>query len=157
MVAPELVPFQSHELAELVKSVERYFAHDGLKFGPHVVSALSELLESPELGIAWKICAGGAVVGHCVVTYAFDQESGGRIGMLTELFLNPEARGRGCGTRVLADIRAWCRGQGLRQLWLFVLNQNEGARRLYAREGFKPELDREFLSKTLDEQGPSYG
>ena len=68
--------------------------------------------------------AGGTVVGFL----ALDGE-----GFVAGLYLAPEARGRGVGAALVAAAKAR-RPEGL-TLWTFAAN--EGARRFYAREGFR--------------------
>lgn len=50
-------------------------------------------------------------------------------------------RGRGVGTRLLADAEEWTRARGRSRLALHVLLTNKGARRLYERHGFRPWRD----------------
>jgi GNAT superfamily N-acetyltransferase len=47
-------------------------------------------------------------------------------------------RGKGLGSRLLADAEHWARAHGRRRLALHVLASNAGARRLYERTGFRP-------------------
>ena len=50
----------------------------------------------------------------------------------------PERRGRGLGSRLLAEMAAWGQAQfGPRELSLFVHHDNPDARRLYLRLGFR--------------------
>lgn len=51
--------------------------------------------------------------------------------------VEPEWRGRGIGTRLLAEAEADCRRHGLDKLSLVVFEQNAGAKRLYERAGFR--------------------
>lgn len=46
-------------------------------------------------------------------------------------------RGRGVGTRLLADAEDWARSRGRSRIALHVLVANTGARRLYERTGFR--------------------
>lgn len=57
------------------------------------------------------------------------------------LALLPEYRGRGIGTRLLAEARQRARMLGVRELSLLVFAGNQGAVRLYQRAGFQ-EIDR---------------
>ena len=50
--------------------------------------------------------------------------------LVTALYLAAPARGRGLGPRLLAAVR-----DGVQRLWTF--QANDGARRFYAREGFR--------------------
>jgi GNAT superfamily N-acetyltransferase len=52
------------------------------------------------------------------------------------LMLDPRARGRGLGTRILAAAAEWVAAQGGRELQLAVLTQNAPAERFWRRRGF---------------------
>lgn len=51
-------------------------------------------------------------------------------------------RGKGIGSRLLADAEQWTRAAGRSRLALHVLASNTGARRLYHRVGFRPRHER---------------
>jgi ribosomal protein S18 acetylase RimI-like enzyme len=57
------------------------------------------------------------------------------------LAVAPGSRGRGIGTRLLAEAEEFARSQGRTRLALHVLHSNTGARRLYLRSGFRPWKD----------------
>jgi ribosomal protein S18 acetylase RimI-like enzyme len=59
-------------------------------------------------------------------------------GYLISMWVAPEARGRGVGGALIAEVIAWARGRGLRRLVLDVGAHNGSARRLYERAGFVP-------------------
>jgi ribosomal protein S18 acetylase RimI-like enzyme len=49
----------------------------------------------------------------------------------------PAARGRGIGTALMDAVDAWARERGIEHLTLAVRTNNDGARRLYERRGFR--------------------
>jgi ribosomal protein S18 acetylase RimI-like enzyme len=49
----------------------------------------------------------------------------------------PAARERGIGTALMDAVDAWARERGIEHLTLAVRTDNEGARRLYERRGFR--------------------
>lgn len=63
---------------------------------------------------------------------------------ISGLALEPEARGRGIGTSLLGLAHKRARDMGLSQLSLIVFEENDGALRLYKREGFT-EQDRRAI------------
>jgi len=83
---------------------------------------------SPGVTLLWQEGGGpaqGLVAG--VVT-------GGDTAHLAALWVHPDCRGRGVGDALVADLVRW--SQGERRLSLQVVESNEPARRLYARQGF---------------------
>jgi GNAT superfamily N-acetyltransferase len=59
-------------------------------------------------------------------------------GFLTELFLLPEARGKGLGRALIEGCEAWARERGHRLLTVGVLSHNRSAIRAYEGAGYAP-------------------
>jgi ribosomal protein S18 acetylase RimI-like enzyme len=81
---------------------------------------------------------GGAPVGYAVVGFSYDLEFGGRDGWLTELYLCPDARGRGLGRGFVDAVADVARAHGVRALHLSVRPENAPALALYRKSGFRP-------------------
>ncbi len=76
--------------------------------------------------------------GYAVAGPARDDDAAG-LGEVEAIYLAPEARGNGLGTRLL---EATCRrlaGSGFAAAVLWVLTANEPARRFYEARGFEPD------------------
>ena len=114
------------------------------------VTPLRHLLSSPELGQVLLFSEGAAHLGYAIVTYGFDLEFGGRDSFLTELYLVPEARGRGVGKWALEQICAQARLAGVQAIHLQVRADNTPAQRLYSEAGFIG-TTRHLLSRDLSE------
>jgi len=111
-------------------------AHEAIEVpAPVFEAALRRLLADPGLGGCWVIERGGAPIGYAFATFGFDLEFGGRDAYLTELWIDPEARGAGAGGAALALLEGALRERGVRALHLQVRPENP-ARRLYERSGF---------------------
>lgn len=80
-------------------------------------------------GFALVARADGAAVGmaRCVL---------GNVAMLESLVVRDKYRGLGIGAALLAAARETSKARGQKVMLLNVLNGNDGARRLYEREGF---------------------
>ena len=98
-------------------------------------AALRPLLAGPSLGGVWVIEDAGAAVGYAIVTYGYDLEFAGRDAYLTELWIDPSARGRGAGPAALAALDPELRTRGVHALHLQVRPENDAVR-LYQRAGF---------------------
>ena len=55
---------------------------------------------------------------------------------LLDLAVLPDARGNGLGTLLLQAVKGWAKAYGADYLELGALSNNQGAIRLYEREGF---------------------
>lgn len=62
--------------------------------------------------------------------------AGGGACELRSVWVGPEARGRGVGDLLIANVEAWARSSGAGTLSLAVMPGNEPATRLYRRNGF---------------------
>jgi ribosomal protein S18 acetylase RimI-like enzyme len=119
-------------------------------------AALRQLLGQSELGFIGLAQAEGAACGYFVVTFGYDLEWNGRDAFLTELYLVPEARGRGLGRQLLLEAETEAEARGVRALHLVVRPENAAALALYLRTGFR-ETERRLLSKPLGLQAKAPG
>lgn len=81
----------------------------------------------------------GRVVGHLVG--AFSAASPMWLGARAELvsmYVAPELRGEGVGSRLVGQFTAWARDRGAVRLHVTAYAANDGALRFYRRNGFKP-------------------
>jgi ribosomal protein S18 acetylase RimI-like enzyme len=114
---------------------------------PALEAALRRLLADPGLGGCWIIEQGGAAIGYAIVTFGYDLEFGGRDAYLTELWIDPEARGQGDGAAALALLDGELRALEVRALHLMVRPENPAVR-LYERAGFEAS-PRRFMTRRL--------
>jgi ribosomal protein S18 acetylase RimI-like enzyme len=70
------------------------------------------------------------------MTHAYVLEHGGRTAIVDEVYVSPDWRGRGIGTRVLEVIGDEAAATGVRAIRLEVERHNHGAKALYDRHGF---------------------
>jgi ribosomal protein S18 acetylase RimI-like enzyme len=110
--------------------------------------ALGRLLADEALGRVWLIQVQAETVGYVVLTFGYDLEFAGSDGFITELFLRPDARGRGFGRLALAKVEAAAADLGVQAIHLMVRPENQAAVALYAAAGYTSP-PRVFLSKTL--------
>ena len=61
-----------------------------------------------------------------------------RHGFLAEIFVSPEARGKGLGRALIEACEDWARGRGHKLLTIGVLAKNPGAIRAYQTSGYAP-------------------
>jgi ribosomal protein S18 acetylase RimI-like enzyme len=124
------------DLSELCPRASALNAHEGIDLDPKILEAtLAHLLREPSLGGAWLIERDGAAIGYAIVTFGYDLEFSGRDAYLTELWIDPAARGSGAGGEALQLLTPELRTLGVRALHLQVRPENP-ALRLYQRSGF---------------------
>ena len=143
------------DAAALLARMREFYAEESLVFDSAAQgAALEELLRKPELGAVFLFrkgdadAGGEAPCGYLVLTWACSLEFGGRFVLLDELWLAPEARGRGEGRRAVEFAAAWARERGAKALRLEVAHENARARATYAKAGLEAHA-RDFMTRRL--------
>jgi ribosomal protein S18 acetylase RimI-like enzyme len=105
-----------------------------------VRKTLRALRAEPARGRVVVLDAGGAVLGYAILAAYWSNELGGEVCHLDEIYVAPEARGRGCASELvralIGDGGPW--GSVPAALQLEVTPANTRARSLYERLGFAP-------------------
>ena len=111
--------------------------HEGIAIGDDALAAaLARLLADANVGAVWLIEEAGAAIGYAITTYGYDLEFAGREAWLTEIWIDPPARGRGAATAALGLLEQALVAREVRALHLQVRPENPAAR-LYVRLGFE--------------------
>lgn len=140
------------DLDALVPMIRAYKDFEGFeRDDAERVEALRTLLADPSRGAIWWICADGQRVGYVAVCFGFSLEFGGRDAFVDELYVVPEARGRGVGRAALAAAMRAAAAQGVRALHLEVGRTNARARALYESLGFDAREAFTLMSRSLDD------
>jgi GNAT superfamily N-acetyltransferase len=142
------------DIDTLVELMRQFNAFDAYPFDAQITrAALERFIGDPALGRLWLIEAGAgarAPIGYLALTFGYSFEYHGRDAFIDELYLLPNYRGQGIGTRAMQFAIAACRDLGVHALHLEVERHNAAARRLYRRAGFA-EHDRDLLTRWIDE------
>ncbi|MGH6933051.1 MAG: GNAT family N-acetyltransferase [Dongiaceae bacterium] len=125
-----------------------FHAEDGHVLDERGRRALAAIVAGEPMARAWLIEADGRAIGYGVVTLGFSVEHGGRDGFLDDLYLAPEARGRGLGRQALEFLEGEALQLGIGVLHLEVGRDNARAQALYEASGFR-ENGRRLMSKRL--------
>ncbi len=127
----------SAQLDTLIDFMREYYAFDSILFDAvKQRSALSGLMANPQHGYVWLIELDGAVVGYMAVCFGYSLEFGGRDAFVDEIYLLPEARGKGIGTQAMQVMIETCRSNGIQAVHLEVSAENEAAIAYYEKSGF---------------------
>jgi ribosomal protein S18 acetylase RimI-like enzyme len=94
------------------------------------------MFKDRRLGCAWIFRDGTRAVGYVLLTFNFDLEFGGFEGVVTDLFVHEDYRGRGAGERALAIVDEYCRSMGIATVELQVVEDNREAQTFYRKIGF---------------------
>jgi ribosomal protein S18 acetylase RimI-like enzyme len=89
------------------------------------------------LGKLWHIELEGQPIGYLLLTSGFILEFGGRQYILDELYVRPNFRRRGFGTRAIQFAESVCREDGIRVLRLEVDQTSTRTISLYRKVGFR--------------------
>jgi len=144
--AHEIGPLREDDLAEALDLMRVFYAHEAFDFDPESSGRmLRHLLAHPEVGAVFLAREGGQALGYLVLTRCYSLEFGGPFVLLDEIFVLPEAQGRGLGKRLLDTASAYCRASGSGYLRLEVQKKNLRALEVYRTYGFRTE-DRFLLS-----------
>lgn len=129
---PEDIPRMADLLAELF-SIEADFTPDSEK----QVRGLSALVAGPQ-GRACVLVAeqGGMIAGMAMVQTLISTAEGGRVGLVEDVVVHRDFRGRGIGTRLIAAVVDWARSHGLARLQLLADRDNHRALDFYASRGW---------------------
>lgn len=133
-----LEPLGGDHLDDLLPFVQEYHAFEGIHM-PETARrrAVARLLGAPELGSIWALDTADGWIGYLVLTYGFSIEFRGRDAFIDEFFIRPPHRGRGLGTRALAQVKDRAVELGLVAVHLEVARGNHAARKLYGGLGFE--------------------
>ncbi len=124
-------------LDTLIDFMRAYYTFDGIPFDAvKQRSALSGLIANPQHGFAWLIEYDDAVIGYMAVCFGYSLEFGGRDAFVDEIYLLPEARGKGIGTQAMNVMLEVCRTNGIQAVHLEVSPDNESAITYYQKSGF---------------------
>lgn len=142
------------DLPVLLTLVAEFYRIDGHPFDePAVRRALAPLLAGDEVGQVHLICTpAGEADGYAVLTWGYSLESGGREGLVDELYVR--GRGTGLGGRALEELLLQARRAGCRVVFLETEAHNARVRGFYGRHGFTVQ-DSVWMSTAPD--GPIAG
>jgi ribosomal protein S18 acetylase RimI-like enzyme len=120
-------------------------------------AAIEQLIQSQlmgnSIGYIWLIEWDRQPVGYVALAIGFSLAFGGRDGFLDELYVDPQYRGQGIGTRVLREVLNEARSLDLHAVHLEVSRDNPRARALYQREGFADRQHYHLMSCLLRGDG----
>lgn len=99
-------------------------------------NAIDGVIDVPKRGFFLVALRDDACIGVAYVSFIWALEHGGHAGWLEELYVVPEHRQAGVGTRLLEAVVTAAAGAGCAALDLEIDTAHERVRSLYERQGF---------------------
>jgi GNAT superfamily N-acetyltransferase len=127
------------DIDPLMELVQEFYRFENIAFEKGVINAFTALLSDEQFGLIWLICDRDRPIGYVALTFFFSMEYHGRCGLIDELYIREDYRGKGIGKKVFAMIEAYLQNQRMRSLSLVVDFWNEPAEALYTKLGFRKE------------------
>jgi GNAT superfamily N-acetyltransferase len=131
----EADPGDAEPIAQLLSLL---FAQEA-DFSPDVAKQLQgvrTILADPQRGRFLVIEDGGQVVGAVSLQFLVSTALGGRVALMEDMVLAPEARGKGWGTRLLEYAIGHAQDHDCLRITLLTDSDNRVAQSLYAKCGF---------------------
>ncbi len=138
------------DVPQLLSMMRDNYLEDGISFdGNEAKVAFEGLIEDSRNGHVWLIIDDETVVGYTSLTLGYSLEFGGRDAFIDDLYVRPQSRNHGFGGRALEAMIKTAEAAGVRAVHLEVDRENERARHLYEKTGFKPRQRYFLMSKYL--------
>jgi GNAT superfamily N-acetyltransferase len=146
---------QPADIPQLLSLVRRYWEFEAIEGfeALRVELTLQRLLADPRLGAALVADDHGQLRGYLVAVLVMSLEHGGLMAEVDELFVLPQARGRGLGAQLLTAAETALGARGCVRLQLQLGAANEAARAFYARSGYTARDGYRLFDKALSGPG----
>jgi GNAT superfamily N-acetyltransferase len=144
-------PAARADIPQLLALVRRYWEYERISGfeALRVELLLQQLIAEPHLGAAWVAETEDRLTGYLIAVTVLSLEHGGLMAEIDELFVLPEARSHGAGSRLLAAAEAALAARGCVRLQLQLGMRNSAARSFYARRGYAARAGYELIEKAL--------
>jgi GNAT superfamily N-acetyltransferase len=147
----EIRPAALADVGAVASLVARYWEFESIAGfdRPQVEAFLTRLLLAPERGACWVAATEGGLCAYLIAVYMLSLEHGGLMAEIDEIFVSPEMRSLGMGTRLLQHAERDLAQRGLVRLQLQLGVGNHRGRMFYERHGFHGRAGYELLDKPL--------
>ena len=138
MAEIEIVEYRSVFREPALQLLDSFFRVEGFAVSAPLLAERFDRFTADDRNAVLLALAGEEVLGVITLTTTFGLEFG-LSAELEDLYVAPEARGRGVASHLLDAALAWCRAQGVREAYLVVLPEDLAAGRLvpfYEARGF---------------------
>jgi GNAT superfamily N-acetyltransferase len=99
---------------------------------------LQQILAAPALGQLFVVRADGRVIGMANALISVSTALGSAVALLEDVIVQREYRGQGLGRRLVEQVCAWAKSQGMVRVTLLADKDNSAALAFYETLGFAP-------------------
>jgi GNAT superfamily N-acetyltransferase len=132
----EVRPARTDEIEEMLPLIRAYCAFYEVEPDDQGLREMFEtLITDPEQGVVFIARNDGSAVGFATLDWKWSSLKAARIGYLEDLFVDPEARGRGIADALIEACARRCRERGLPALEWLTAPDNHRAQKVYNRTG----------------------
>jgi len=135
----------------LVTLVEQYWKFEAIEGfdAARITMLFDRVAAQPSLGQAWIATVDGTPAGYLFAVFVFSLEYQGLTAEIDELYVMPQYRGLGLGTKLLANAEDAFRQGGCTVAFLQIGRDNDDARTFYRRHGYADRAGFELVDKKL--------
>ena len=141
----EIRPARADEVDELLPLMRAYCEfYESSPSDEGLRTMLATLIAEPAQGDVFIASDGGRAVGVATLDWKWSSLKGARIGYLEDLFVDPEARGKGIADALIEICAERCRELGMPAMQWATAPDNKRAQQVYDRTGAGAELLLEY-------------
>jgi len=145
----KFVPLSEPDIELALKMMSEFYAHEGYVFDKEGTKVnMQVLIANQMLGSYWLIYYNNQIAGYIILTYSFSFEFKGRTCLLDELYLTPDFRHKGIGTKAVDFVITFAIENDLKAMFLEAEYDNNHAITIYEHRGFRKH-QRHLMSKML--------
>lgn len=112
-----------------------------------ISAAVDGIFTNPNLGALHVALSGEKIIGVSCLSFIWTIEHGGKAAWLEEIYLLPEFRGTGIGTKLLQVTLEFAKNQNCSAVDLEVEDDHARVKKLYERHGFSAHTRTHFVKK----------
>jgi GNAT superfamily N-acetyltransferase len=130
----EVLARQAREETILTRGGSIFVASARANGRPDLAQALADLGRG-----VWSGTIDGVVVGYAAV-HDEEMSDGSRVGVIDDLFVEPEARGVGVGEALMEQVLGWCGSRGCSGIDATALPGDRATKNFFEESGFTARL-----------------
>lgn len=97
---------------------------------------LELIISNPSTGFILKAEKDGKIIGMVNILYSISTFLGGRVSILEDMIVLPEARGENIGSLLITEAEKIAKSEGSMRITLLTDGDNTGGQRFYERHGY---------------------